>query len=61
MKRKPKDAILQMRIDRDLLEWFDNYAKQRRTDRTKILRDFITMLWKIEHGRSDKNEGMQTA
>jgi hypothetical protein len=61
MKRKTKDAILQMRIDKEMLEWFDNYAKQRGTDRTKILRDFVTMLWKIEHGRSGKGERMQTS
>jgi len=55
------DGILQIRIPKELLGWFDNYAQRRGTDKTKILRDFITMLWKIEHGRSGKNERMQTS
>lgn len=60
MKGKAKEARLQMRLNAELFEWFDQYAKERRTDRTKILTGFIEMLWAIEHGRSGKGEGYKT-
>ena len=56
MKGKAKEARLQMRLDAELFKWFDQYAKERRTDRTKILTGFIEMLWAIEHGRSGNDE-----
>lgn len=54
MPRKAKEARLQMRMDAELFEWLDDYAKQRGTNRTQIITDFVMLLRKIDEGRHDK-------
>jgi len=61
MPRKAKEARLQMRMDAELFEWLDDYAKQHGTNRTQIITDFVMLLRKIDHGRSGKGERMQTS
>lgn len=61
MVKKKKDARIVFRVNSELSEWLDEYAKQRGTDKSKILNNFLEMLWKIEHGRSGKGERMQTS
>lgn len=54
MPRKAKEARLQMRMDAELFEWLDDYAKQHGTNRTQIITDFVMLLRKIDEGRHDK-------
>lgn len=53
---KIKDAWFQMRIHKDLLEWLDEYAKRHRTDRTRIVTEYLMMLQGIDEGRHSKDE-----
>jgi len=61
MPRKAKEARLQMRMDAELFDWLDEYAKRHGTNRTKIITDFVALLRNIDKGRHDQNERMQTA
>ena len=61
MEKKNKDARIVFRVNSELSEWLDEYAKHRGTDKSKILTDFVEMLWKIEHGRSGKGERLQAS
>lgn len=61
MRKKPKDAWFQMRIQKDLFEWLDDFAKRHNTNRTKVVTEYLKMLRQIDKGRHDQNERMQTS
>jgi hypothetical protein len=61
MKSTSKDAWFQMRIQKDLFEWLDNFAKRHNTNRTRVVTEYLKMLRQIDEGGHDQNERMQTS
>ena len=59
--RTTKDAWFQIRIQKDLREWLDDFALRHNTNKTIVVTEYLKMLRQIDKGRHDKNERMQTS
>ena len=59
--RTTKDAWFQIRIQKDLREWLDDFANRHNTNKTRVVTEYLKMLRQIDKGRHDQNERMQTS